>query len=68
MLKQVNPCAPHLDRDAAEELHGRLQAFQSESRQHEWGPVRIIYNWDLMLLEPALGIFLWHTDPRRGPA
>lgn len=67
LLKQVNLCAPHLDRDAAEELHGQLQAFQSECRQHQWGPVRMIHDWNLMLLEQALEICLWHTDsPPRG--
>jgi hypothetical protein len=67
LLGRIDPCAPHVDRDAAEQLHGRLQAFQNEYRHQQWGPVRIIHNWDLMLLEQALEIYLWHTNsPPRG--
>jgi hypothetical protein len=62
LLGRVNAYAPQLDRDAAEQLHGRLQAFQNEYRHQQWGPVRMVHNWNLMLLEQALEIYLWHTD------
>jgi hypothetical protein len=51
-----------LDRQAAETLHGRLRDFQNEYQQQRWRPVRIVHNWNLMLIEQALAIYLWHTD------
>jgi len=49
-----------LDPSAAKTLHDRLKRFQSEYRQQRWGPVRIVHDWDLLLVEEALAICLWH--------
>ena len=47
-------------REAARKLHDRLRAFQSEYRKQRWGPVRMIRNRDLLVVEEALAILLWH--------
>jgi len=62
LLAGVNPCAPKVDRKLAKVLHGRLQTFQNEYKNQQWGPVRIVHNWDLMLVEQALAVYLWHPD------
>ncbi len=43
---------------AAEVLHRRLVAFQNTHRHQQWGPVRIIRNWDLLLVEQGLDLYL----------
>jgi hypothetical protein len=62
VLAGTDKCRPKLNRQAAESLHHRLRSFQDEYRQQRWGPVRIIRNWNLMLVEHGLAIHLWHTD------
>lgn len=62
LLGKVNPYAPQLDRAAARQLHDRLRDFQNEYQHQQWGPVRIIQNWNLMLVEQGLDIFLRHAD------
>ena len=67
LLAGVDPVRPHLDRQAAETLHYRLQEFQNEHQNQRWGPVRLIRDWDLMLVEQALAIWLWHgKSPAHG--
>ncbi len=53
---------PKPDRQAAEVLHDRLRDFQNEYENQRWGPVRIVHNWNLMLVEHGLAIYLWHLD------
>lgn len=62
LLARVIPYAPKLDRKLAKVLHDRLQTFQNEYKNQQWDTVRIIHNWDLMLVEQALAIYLWHSD------
>lgn len=62
LLDRVQPGASHWDRDAAERLHARLRDFQDEVRSVAWGQVRVIHHWNLLLLEQALAILLWHAD------
>ena len=62
LLARVNPYAPRVNRTSAKALHDRLQAFQNEYKNQQWGPVRIIHNWDLLLVEQALAICLWYSD------
>ncbi|WP_295443885.1 hypothetical protein [uncultured Thiodictyon sp.] len=51
---------------AAERLHHRLRAFQN-TYEHHWGPVRIIKNWDLLLIEEGLALYLGERrDPTAG--
>lgn len=62
LLAGADKCRPKLNRRAAETLHSRLRDFQNEYQKQRWGPVRIVHNWNLMLVEHALAIFLWHLD------
>lgn len=67
LLVRLDRIHPNPDRQAAQALHGRLQAFQNEYPNQKWGPVRIVHNWNLMLIEQGLAIWLWHRDdPARG--
>jgi len=50
------------DRISAEDLHNRLRDFQNEYQKQQWGPVRIINNWNLHFIEQGLALFLWHAD------
>ena len=62
LLAGADKGRPKLNRRAAESLHHRLRSFQDEYRKQRWGPVRIVHNWNLMLVERGLAIYLWHTD------
>jgi len=62
LLANVNSYSPKLDRRMAQRLYDRLREFQNEYRNQEWGPVRVIQNWNLMLVEQGLAIYLWHVD------
>ena len=62
LVSGLDKTTPKLNQQAAQRLHARLRDFQHEYRNQQWGPVRIVHNWNLLLLEEALGICLWHTD------
>lgn len=62
LLAGADKCRPQLDRQKAQALHGRLRNFQNEYQRQQWGAVRIVHNWNLMLVEHALAIYLWHTN------
>jgi len=62
LLAGLDKIRPQLDRQAAQALHDRLRDFQNEHQNQQWGPVRIIHNWNLMLVEQGLAIYLWHLD------
>lgn len=62
VLAGVDQLYPELDRQAAEVLHDRLREFQNEYRRQQWGRVRMIRNWSLMLVEQGLAIHLWYAD------
>lgn len=53
---------PQVPRTPAEKLYDRLHAFQDEYEKHQWGPVRVIKNRNLFLVEQGLGIYLWHAN------
>ena len=56
-----------IDRKAAENLHDRARAFQNEFKHQEWGPVRIIHCWPLLLVEKGLALHLGLSrDPGDG--
>ena len=40
-------------------MHNRLKKFQNDYERQRWGPVRIIKNWDLLLVEQGLALYLW---------
>lgn len=54
--------AKRLNIKAAEGLYGRLKNFQNVFKRQQWGQVRVISNWNLMLVEHALEIYLWYPD------
>ena len=62
LMKGLDKIRPELDRQAAQALHDRLRDFQNEFQNQQWGPVRIVHNWNLMLVEHGLAICLWHLD------
>ncbi|MCX6875595.1 MAG: hypothetical protein NTW21_17575 [Verrucomicrobia bacterium] len=67
LLAAADSKAPGLDLAAAEALYDRLRAFQNEYQHQQWGAVRIVHHWDLMLVEQALEICLWYSaSPARG--
>jgi hypothetical protein len=62
ILSGLDKVNPELDRQVAQALHDRLRDFQNEYENQRWGPVRIVHNWNLMLVEHGLAICLWHVD------
>jgi hypothetical protein len=62
LLTGADRLHPKLHRQAAQTLHDRLCDFQNEYQRQRWGPVRIIRDWNLMLVEHGLAIYLWHPD------
>lgn len=43
---------------AAKLLHDRARDFQNEFQHQQWGPVRIIHCWALLLVEQGLALYL----------
>ena len=62
LLAGLDKTTPKLNRQAAQRLHDRLQDFHNEYKNQQWGPVRIVHSWNLLLVEEALDICLWHAD------
>jgi hypothetical protein len=54
--------ANQLNTLAAKDMHSRLKNFQNVFEHHHWGAVRMISNWNLMLVEHALEIYLWYPN------
>jgi len=47
-----------IDRAAAKSLHDRAREFHNEFQNQQWGPVRIIHCWPLLLVEEGLALHL----------
>src|SRR5215831_5511451 len=62
LLAGLDKITPKLNRRTAQRLHERLRSFQREYKNQRWGAVRIVHNWNLLLVEEALSICLWHID------
>jgi hypothetical protein len=62
LLADVDELAPNIPHKAATRLHLSLHAFQNEQRNIPWGPVRIISDHNLFLIECGLHIYLGHGD------
>lgn len=62
LLSKASILAPDIARNEAEKLHTRLKAFQNEHKKMAWGPVRIVQNNNLFLIEEGLRIYLWRAD------
>ena len=58
LLADVDSFRPVLDCEVAQSLYFRLNAYQKECKSIAWGAVRLIKNWNLMLIEEGLGIYL----------
>lgn len=54
-----------IDRKAAQSLHDRARDFQNEFQKQQWGPVRIIHCWPLLLVEEGLAL---HVGLDRHPS
>jgi len=62
-----NSLFQQIDRVAARGLHNRARDFQNEFQNQQWGPVRIIHCWPLLLVEEGLAIHLGQaTLPTQG--
>jgi hypothetical protein len=61
LLAGLDKFRPARDREAAESLHDRLREFQNEHQRQKWVSVRVVHNWNLLLVEEALAICIW--DP-----
>lgn len=58
---------PAIDRAAVERLYGRVRDFHQEFKQQQWGPVRIIHSWPVLLVEKGLALYLGEaTSPSDG--
>ena len=62
LLAGADKPRPQLDRQKAQALHDRLRDFQNEYQKQRWGEVRIVHNWNLMLVEHALATYLRHAN------
>ena len=62
LLAGLDKFRPALDREAAESLHDRLREFQNEHQRQKWVSVRIVHNWNLLLVEEALAICIWYSN------
>jgi hypothetical protein len=58
LFGSLNSAARRLDTIRAGRLLERLRDYQAELQRQRWGPVRIIRNWKLFLVEEALTILL----------
>jgi hypothetical protein len=47
-----------IDRAAAESLHDRARDLQNEFQNQQWGPVRLVHCWPLLLVEQGLALHL----------
>lgn len=54
-----------LDSEKAENLHARARTFHNEFERQQWGPVRIIHCWPILLVEEGLAL---HLGIARHPA
>lgn len=54
-----------IDPTSARNLHDRARAFQKEYEQHQWGPVRIVHSWPVLLVEKGLAL---HIDLTSHPS
>jgi len=62
LLAGLDTFRPARDREAAESLHDRLREFQNEHQRQKWVSVRIVHNWNLLLVEEALAICIWYPN------
>lgn len=47
-----------IEHGAAKRLHDRARDFQNEFQHQQWGPVRVIHCWPLLLVEQGLALYV----------
>jgi len=62
LLRGLDKVRPKPNRQTALRLRDRLRAFQNDYQKQRWGRVRVIHNWNLLLVEKGLAIYLRHAD------
>jgi hypothetical protein len=62
LLTEPGPSGSRPAWGATETLYRRARAFQSQREGQAWGSVRVIRDWDLLLLEQGLGLYLGHRN------
>jgi hypothetical protein len=62
LLAEPGLPGPRPDWGATETLYRRSRVFQDQLERQAWGPVRMIRNWDLLLVEEGLALYLGHCD------
>ena len=58
VLLELPPAGTRPGWTETERLYRRLRAFQDDFTRQQWGPVRIIRNHDLLLMEEGLALYL----------
>ncbi|QDV73728.1 hypothetical protein [Botrimarina mediterranea] len=58
LLTDLDRVEPTINAEAAELLHAKLVAYQDDYRTDRWGRIRIVNNWQLLLIEKGLAIAL----------
>lgn len=53
---------PKIAKQAGDALYDALRKHQSTYKQTQWGSVRLIQSMDLLLIEQAIDILLYHRD------
>ena len=59
---KVDVFHPKIDKKAADHLYNELKDYQNNHRKIRWGQVRIIENWNLLLIERAIEIIRYYPD------
>jgi hypothetical protein len=62
LLADLGPPGSRPDWSATETLYRLARAFQDEVKRQAWGSVRVIRDWDLLLMEQGLALYLGHSD------
>jgi hypothetical protein len=69
LLKGLDRLRPKPNRAAVKKLHARLRDFQNEYKSTQYGMVRLVTNWNLLIVEKGLAIWLdGGTSPADGYA
>ena len=58
LLKGLDKLRPEFDQPAARQLFDRLRDYQNDYENQRWGLVRVVKNWNLLLIEQSLAIML----------
>jgi hypothetical protein len=62
LLADADMLRPRVNRAAATRLHARLHDFQNEFKKVQWASVRMVHDWNLLVIEEGLALYLWYSD------